>query len=88
MQTQRASEVSRDFAELRRGKQFHPSPTCWEDEVLYFLMLDRFSDGRERGFIGIDPAPDAARATVRWPRGAVSTREHVPAGATLEVIEP
>jgi glycosidase len=26
---------------------FHPSPGAWEDQVLYFLMLDRFSDGNE-----------------------------------------
>ncbi|MFN0030485.1 MAG: alpha-amylase family glycosyl hydrolase [Acidimicrobiales bacterium] len=28
-----------------------PSPEAWEDEVLYFLMLDRFSDGNEHGYI-------------------------------------
>ena len=26
-----------------------PSPSDWADEVLYFLMVDRFSDGREDG---------------------------------------
>jgi glycosidase len=31
-------------------REFHPSPVAWEDEVLYFLLLDRFSDGRERGY--------------------------------------
>jgi len=51
-----ASIAELDFAELKRGRQFHPSPACWEDEVLYFLMLDRFSDGRERGFAGNDGA--------------------------------
>src|SRR5262249_40440225 len=45
-----------DFAELKKDRQFPPSPACWEDEVLYFLMLDRFSDDRERGFIGNDGA--------------------------------
>jgi glycosidase len=25
----------------------HPSPTDWRDEVLYFLLPDRFSDGQE-----------------------------------------
>jgi glycosidase len=30
-------------------RRFHPSPAAWEDQVLYFLMLDRFSDGREDG---------------------------------------
>jgi glycosidase len=37
-----------DFALLTRGT-FTPSPAAWEDQVLYFLMLDRFSDGSERG---------------------------------------
>jgi glycosidase len=37
-----------DFAELTRRK-YTPSPDCWSDQVLYFLMLDRFADGNERG---------------------------------------
>jgi glycosidase len=37
-----------DFAALTRGP-FTPSPKAWEDQVLYFLMLDRFSDGNEKG---------------------------------------
>jgi glycosidase len=37
-----------DFAELTRRK-FTPSPAAWEDQVLYFLLVDRFSDGNERG---------------------------------------
>ena len=28
---------------------YYPSPANWEDEVLYFLMVDRFSNGREYG---------------------------------------
>src|SRR5436189_131595 len=35
-----------DFAGLTR-RTFPPSPAAWEDQVLYFLLLDRFSDGRE-----------------------------------------
>jgi glycosidase len=42
-----------DLAALRR-RAFHPSPAAWEDQVLYFLLLDRFSDGRERGYRGND----------------------------------
>jgi glycosidase len=38
-----------DFTKLVEGKTFHVSPEAWEDEVLYFLFLDRFSDGREYG---------------------------------------
>jgi glycosidase len=37
-----------DFASLTR-RTFTPSPAAWEDQVLYFLLLDRFSDGREQG---------------------------------------
>jgi glycosidase len=36
-----------DFASLTRGP-FTPSPKAWEDQVLYFVMLDRFSDGKEK----------------------------------------
>ncbi len=38
-----------NFNRLTR-RSFTPSPAAWEDEVLYFLMLDRYSDGREQGF--------------------------------------
>ena len=37
-----------DFAALTRRK-FTPSPAAWEDQVLYFLLLDRFSNGNEKG---------------------------------------
>ncbi|GAB7051744.1 alpha-amylase family glycosyl hydrolase [Catenuloplanes indicus] len=40
--------VSEIDVERLTGRAFHPSPVAWEDEVLYFLMVDRFSDGRER----------------------------------------
>jgi hypothetical protein len=36
-----------DFASLKR-RTFIPSPAAWEDQVLYFLLLDRFSDGNEK----------------------------------------
>ena len=32
---------------LPRRQRFHPSPVDWRDEVLYFLLVDRFSDGLE-----------------------------------------
>jgi glycosidase len=37
-----------DFASLTR-RTFTPSPAAWEDQVVYFLLLDRFSDGKEKG---------------------------------------
>src|SRR5262249_17819907 len=45
-----ASVADLDLARLIDGRSFHPSPAAWEDKVFYFLMLDRFSDGNERGF--------------------------------------
>ena len=36
-----------DFASMTQ-RTFTPSPAAWEDQVLYFLLLDRFSDGREK----------------------------------------
>ena len=32
-------------------RPFTPSPAAWEDQVLYFLMLDRFSDDNEKGYL-------------------------------------
>lgn len=37
-----------DFASLTQ-RTFTPSPAAWEDQVLYFLLLDRFSNGNESG---------------------------------------
>ncbi|HYO82073.1 MAG TPA: alpha-amylase family glycosyl hydrolase [Bryobacteraceae bacterium] len=48
MHGQRLSEI--DWSGLLQGRSFHHSPAHWEDEVLYFLMLDRFSDGKEDGY--------------------------------------
>jgi glycosidase len=42
-----------DFDALK-GRTYHPSPVAWEDEVLYFLLVDRFSDGNEDGYLGND----------------------------------
>jgi glycosidase len=42
-----------DFATLT-ARKFTPSPAAWEDQVLYFLLVDRFSDGNERGGFGDD----------------------------------
>ena len=47
-----------------------PSPSAWEDEVLYFLLVDRFSDGREDGVRDLagDPWPGST------PRSAAGRR--------------
>jgi glycosidase len=43
-----------DLRALTAARRFFPSPIAWEDEVLYFLMLDRFSDNHENDYIGND----------------------------------
>src|SRR6266702_4417604 len=45
------SLTSVDLGGLAANREFFPSPTHWEDEVVYFLMLDRFSDGKENAFL-------------------------------------
>jgi len=40
-------------------RQYHPSPDSWQDEVVYFLLVDRFSDGAE----GTRPLLDRGRLT-------------------------
>jgi glycosidase len=39
-----------DLKALTAGRTFFPSPAHWEDEIIYFIMLDRFSDGNESRF--------------------------------------
>jgi glycosidase len=41
---------------LPRREQYFPSPADWRDEVIYFLLPDRFSDGREATRPLLDPA--------------------------------
>jgi glycosidase len=36
-----------NLSALTDKQRYYPSPITWEDEVLYFLLVDRFSDGRE-----------------------------------------
>lgn len=31
--------------------KFYPSPAAWEDEVLYLILPDRFSDGKENDYL-------------------------------------
>lgn len=40
-----------DFQQLISQGKYTSSPDAWEDETLYFLMLDRFSDGNENEYI-------------------------------------
>lgn len=64
---------------LPRRQKYHPSPADWRDEVLYFLLVDRFSDAQEATRPLLDRnAPAAARPNAndgqswRWDRWAES----------------
>ncbi|WP_420209138.1 alpha-amylase family glycosyl hydrolase [Candidatus Electronema sp. JC] len=48
MKIARMAEV--DFTSLTSGRTYTPSPAAWEDQVFYFLMVDRFSDGKESNY--------------------------------------
>ncbi|KAI9773233.1 MAG: hypothetical protein M1839_002195 [Geoglossum umbratile] len=36
------------------AQSFHPSPVAWEDQVVYFLLPDRFSNNDERDYLDIN----------------------------------
>lgn len=45
-----------NFSELL-NHSFTPSPLAWEDQVLYFLLVDRFSNNTEEGFVAAAATP-------------------------------
>jgi hypothetical protein len=50
---------------LPRREQYLTSRRSWRDEVLYFLLVDRFSDGREGQRPALDPTNrSAARPSI------------------------
>jgi glycosidase len=65
-----------DLAALSAGRTYHPSPTAWEDEILYFLMLDRFSDGRESDYLANDGTTVTASAVATTPAFADADRDN------------
>jgi hypothetical protein len=54
---QRISDL--DFKQLisDHNAPYFPSPPHWEDEVLYFMLVDRFSDGQENDFVDVNGTP-------------------------------
>lgn len=54
-------KISDARAAFPRRIAVHPSPSDWRDEVLYFLLPDRFSDGREHTRPLLDRSQLAAR---------------------------
>jgi glycosidase len=70
-----------------RRARYHPSPSDWRDEIIYFLLPDRFSDGKEQTRPLLDPAHRlAARpADFRWDGWARSGGERWQ-GGTLQGV--
>ena len=74
-----------DWVALRRPL-YTPSPAAWEDQVLYFLMLDRFSDGKEQGCRDNNGSPVATGSTppFRFPDDAYTAQRTAWADAGVE----
>src|SRR5947207_13313936 len=53
---------------LPRRQRYPASPASWRDEVIYFLLVDRFSDGAEESRPLLDRA-DLAGARPALPNG-------------------
>lgn len=60
-------QIERSLAEIDwptyTQRNYTASPAAWEDQILYFLMLDRFSDGHEQGYLDIAGNPVADGTT-------------------------
>jgi len=63
MALQRISDLDLKQLITGHGAPYFPSPSHWEDEVLYFMLVDRFSDGQEKGFLDADGKPVTSGST-------------------------
>jgi glycosidase len=72
---------------LPRRQRYHASPEDWRDEILYFLLVDRFSDGQEGGRPLLDRGDLAAArprpggGSWRWDQWAASGAERWQGGS-------
>lgn len=88
---QRPDSLSRVVLPWRQ--QYHPSPESWRNEVLYFLLVDRFSDGDEasRPLLDRSNIPGARPAAAngepwRWDAWAASGGQRYQ-GGTLRGVQ-
>lgn len=62
---------------------FTPSPRAWEDQVFYFVLPDRFSDGKETDYLDNHGAritgPGTPRYTLQARANAIATAEEAAA---------
>jgi glycosidase len=74
-------ESIRRNVSLPRRQSYYPSPEDWRDHVLYFLLVDRFSDGQEHTRPLLDrhnlaaARPPSQTTAWRWDRWAQSGGE-------------
>lgn len=47
-----------DLKDIIEGKEFTKSPIDWENQIIYFLLVDRFSDGQEENYKLYNPVKD------------------------------
>lgn len=71
---------------LPRRQEYFPSPVDWRDEVLYFLLVDRFSDSKERPLLNRRNYAAVRPQTWRWDQWAESGANRWQ-GGTLRGIE-
>ncbi|KIX04062.1 uncharacterized protein Z518_07615 [Rhinocladiella mackenziei CBS 650.93] len=50
-------EVQSVIARVPPSQEFHPSPAAWEDQILYFLLPDRFSNDSENDYKDVNGKP-------------------------------
>ncbi len=64
LNVQRPAEIN--AVDLPRREAYYPSPTDWRNEVLYFLLVDRFSDNGEHLRPKLNRENLAAARPVPW----------------------
>src|SRR6056297_1218421 len=47
-----------NLKEIKNNTKYFKSPADWEDQIIYFLIVDRFSDGKEDNRELFNPAED------------------------------
>lgn len=74
---------------LPRREQFHPSPTDWREEILYFFLPDRFSDTAQRPLLDRANLATARTLTTgaswRWDGWCKSGKERWQGGTLLGI---
>lgn len=86
LRRQRPASIRRDVR-LPRRVAYYPSPVDWRDEIIYFLLVDRFSDGQEetrplldRRYLSSARAALPSGEAWRWDRWAQSGGERFQGG--------